>query len=74
MGSNRNKKLPRRRFTTVGIVWNVLSTPTQLSHKHHHHGGAVCPSYDVVFIDMPNRKQVTSFEGVGLGHFGLEQY
>ncbi len=22
----------------------VLSTRTQLSHKHHHHGGAVCPS------------------------------
>jgi len=40
-GSGGNKKLPPRRFPTVGIVRKVPSTRTQLSHKHHHHGGDV---------------------------------
>ncbi len=48
LGSGRNEKLPPRRIPSVGIVRKVPSTPhTKLTHKHHHHGGAVCPSYRV---------------------------
>jgi len=36
----------------VGIAQKVLSTQTQLSHKHHHHGGAICPSNGVVSMDL----------------------
>ena len=52
---------------TLGIVQKVSSTQTQLSHKHHHHGGAVCPSYGVVSLDTPDTTRVTSSEGVGRG-------
>jgi len=48
MGSGGNEKLPPRRIPTVEIVWNVMLTRTQLTHKHPHHGGAVCPFYGVV--------------------------
>ena len=54
MGSGGNEKLPPCRVPTVGIVRKVLSTRTQLTHKHHHHGGAVCPSYGVVSLDTPD--------------------
>jgi hypothetical protein len=40
-GSSGNEKLPPRRFSTVGIVRKVPSPPTQLTHKHHHHGVVV---------------------------------
>jgi len=50
----------------VGIVRKVLSTQTQLTHKHHHHGGAVCPSYGK-YLDTPDRTRVTSSGGVGGG-------
>ena len=60
------KKLPPRRIPTVGIVRKVvLSTRTQLTHKHHHRGGAVCPSYGSVSLDTPDRTRATSSEGVG---------
>ena len=36
-------------------------------HKHHHHGGAVCPSFGVGSMDPPDRTRVTSSEGVGRG-------
>jgi hypothetical protein len=52
-------ELPPRRIPTVGIVWNSPSTPPHQSHKHHHHGGAVCPSYGVVSMDTPDRTWVT---------------
>ena len=42
-GSGGIKKLLLRGIPMVGIVQKVPSTPTQLSHKHHYHGGAVCP-------------------------------
>ncbi len=64
-GSGGNKKLPPHRIPTVGIVRNVLLTRTQLTQKHHHHGGAVCPSYGVVSLDTPDPPQVTSSKGVG---------
>ncbi len=67
MGSGGNEKNPPRRTPTVGIVWKVLSTRTQLTHKHHHHGGAVCASYGVVSLDTPDPTRVTSSEGVGRG-------
>jgi hypothetical protein len=67
MGSGRNEKLPPHRIPTVGIVRKVLLTRTQLTHKHHHHGGAVCPSYGVVSLDTPDRTRATSSEGVGQG-------
>jgi len=71
-GSGGNKKLPPRRIPTVGTVQKVLSTGTQLTHKHHHHGGAVCPSYGVVSLDTPDRARVTSSgEGSGKGKFTL---
>ncbi len=52
----------------------VLQTRTQLTHKHRHHGGAVCPSYGVVSLDTPDRTQATSSEGVGQERFSLVQY
>ena len=55
----------------VGIVRKVPLTQTQLSHKHHHHGGAVCPSYGVISLDTPDRTQATSLEGVRQERFGL---
>ena len=59
------KKLPPRRIPTVGIVQKSPSTPPHQSHKHHHHGGAVCPSYGVVSMDTPDWTQVTYSKGVG---------
>ena len=50
-----------------GIVRKVPLTLTQLSHKHHHHGGAVCPSYGVVSMDTPDQMRVTSSKGSGEG-------
>ena len=58
-GSGWNEKLPRRRISTVEIVRKVLSTQTQLSHKCHHHGGVVCPSYGVVSLNAPNRRETS---------------
>ena len=55
-------------FAAVGIVRKVPATSTQESHKHHHHGGAFCPSYGVGSMDTPDRTWVTSSEGVGQGH------
>ena len=55
-GSGGNEKLLRHRVPKVGIVRIVPSTPTQKSHKHRHHGGAVFPSYGMVSIDTPLRK------------------
>jgi hypothetical protein len=64
-GFRREQKLLLCRFSTVGIVWKVLSTHHISPHKHHHHGGAVCPYYGVVSVDLPNPAQVASSEGVG---------
>ncbi len=46
--------------------------PNTTIQKHHHHGGAVCPSYSVVSLDTPNRMQATSSEGVGQERFGVD--
>ncbi len=59
-GLGGNKKLPPRSISTVGIVRKVLSIRTQLTHKHHHHGGAVCPSYGMLSLDLPDRTWTTS--------------
>jgi hypothetical protein len=67
LGFGRKQKIPPRRFPTERIVRKVLLTRTQLSHKHHHHGGAICPSYGVVTC-------ATSLEGVGHECFGLVLY
>jgi hypothetical protein len=71
MGSGGKEKLPPCRVPTVGIIRKVLSTRTQLTHKHHHHGGALCPSYGVVSLDMPDRTRATSSERVGQERFSL---
>ena len=65
LGFRQEQKLPLCGIPTVGIVRKVPLTPTQLSHKHHHHGGAVCPSYGVGSMDPLNLMQVTSLKGVG---------
>ena len=67
-GLDGNKKLPPQRIHTVGIVRKSLSTPPQQSHKNHHHGGAICPSYGVASMDTPNPTRVTSSEGVEWGY------
>ncbi len=56
---------PPPRFPTVGIVQKVPSTTNTRIHKHHHHGEAVHPSYDVGLMNLPNLMAVTSLEGVG---------
>jgi hypothetical protein len=73
-GLGGNEKLPPRRILMVGIVRKVQSTRTQLSHKHHHHGGAVCPSYGVLTMDTPDRTRVTPSEGVGQERFSFLVY
>jgi hypothetical protein len=67
MGSGGNKKLPPRRFSTVGIVREFRRSPTQPPHKHHHHGGAVCPSYGVGSMDPPDRTRRPYSKGVVRG-------
>ena len=69
-GSGGNEKLPPHRLPLVGIVRKVPLTRAQLSHKHHHHGGAIDPSYGVLTMDTPDRMQATSSEGVGRGWLG----
>ena len=71
MGSSGNNKLLSRMIPTVGIVRKVPSTQTQPSHKHHHHGGDVCPSYGVLTMDAPNQTRATPSEGVGEERFSL---
>ena len=74
-GSGGNKKLLPRRFPTVGIVRKVPSTQTQLSHKHQHHGGDLCPSYGMLTtMDTPNQTRATPSEAVGEECFSLVQY
>jgi hypothetical protein len=56
MGSGGNKKLPPRRFPTVGTVqeFHCLSTqPTP--HKHHHHGVLFAHPTALVQSIPPNR-------------------
>ena len=55
----------------VGIVRKVPLTQTQLSHKHHHHGRDVSPSYGVLTMDTPNQTWATPSEGVGEERFIL---
>ena len=70
MGSCSKEKLPPRGILTVGIVRTVPLTTNSVIHKHHHYGGAVCPSYGLGSMDPPNPLQVTSSEWVGQGPFG----
>jgi hypothetical protein len=68
-------KNSRRRNPTKEIVLKVPSPPTITTiHKHHHNGGAVCPSYRVRLMDPPNPMQVTSSKGVEQGPFSLVFY
>ena len=54
----------------VGIVRKVLLILKHNSpHKHHHHGGAVCPNYGLVSVVQPDPMHVTSLEGVGQGYY-----
>jgi hypothetical protein len=65
----REQKLPPHRIPTVGIVKKVPSTTNTTIHKDYHHGGAVCPSYDMGSMDPPDLTLVTSLERVGQEHF-----
>jgi hypothetical protein len=47
------------------------SQPTAMNAVLAHNGGAICPSYCVVSLDMPDRTWATSSEGVGQECFGL---
>ena len=71
-GSGGNKKLLPRSFSTVGIVREFGQVSTQQSHKHHHNGSAVCPSYGVISMDTPDRTRVTYSKGVGQERCGLD--
>ena len=53
----------------VGIVQKLPSTTNTTIHKHHHHGRAICHSYDVRSMDLPNLMVLTSLEGVGQERF-----
>jgi hypothetical protein len=61
----RQEQNPPHKIPTVGIVQKVPSTTNTTIHKHHRHGGAVFPSYNVGSMDLPNLMVVTSLEGVG---------
>ncbi len=65
----REQKHPPCRIPMVEIVQKVPSTTNTTFHKHHHHGKAVCPSYGMGLMDLPNPTQVTSSEGVGWGRY-----
>jgi hypothetical protein len=67
------EKLPPRRIPTVGIVTKSTVDPNITNPQtHHHHSGAVCPSYGMVSLDTPDRTRATSLEGVGQECFGLD--
>jgi hypothetical protein len=53
----------------VGIVQKLPSTTNTTIHKHHHHGRAICLSYNVGSMDLPDLTVVTSLEGVGHKRF-----
>jgi hypothetical protein len=53
----------------VRIVKKVPSTTNTTIHKHHHHGVAIRPSYNMGSMDPPNLMVVTSLEGVGQERF-----
>jgi hypothetical protein len=63
------KNSPPRSIPTVGIVQKVPSPTNTTIHKHHHHGGAVCPSYDMGSIDPANLTLKNCLEEVGQEHF-----
>ena len=50
---------------------NGPSTQLIKKTKHHHHGGAVCPSYGVESVGLPDPARVTSSEGFGRGRLHL---
>jgi hypothetical protein len=62
----REQKILSRRIPMIGIVPKVPSTTNTTIHKHHHHG-AVCPSYGMGSMDLPDPMQVTSSEGLAKG-------
>ncbi len=67
-GTENSHLPPRHGIPNVGIVWEVPPTATKLAHKHHHHGGAICPSYGVGSMDSSDLTQVTSLpKGSGEG-------
>ena len=46
---------------------SAVNTNTTPPTKRYHRGGAVCPYYGVVSVDVPNPTRVTSSEGIGRG-------
>ena len=70
----RNKKLSPHGITTVRIIRKSTVDANTTIHKHHHHGGFVCPSYGVGSMDLPDLMQGTSLEGVGQERLGIVLY
>jgi hypothetical protein len=58
--SEGNEKIPPRKIPMIEIVRKVPSNTNTISHKYHHHGGAVCPSYGVGSMDLPDPTHTTS--------------
>jgi hypothetical protein len=63
----QEQKRLSHRIPTIEIVQKVPSTTNTTIHKHHHHSRAICHSYGVGSMDLPNPTQVTSSKGVGQG-------
>jgi hypothetical protein len=53
-------------FYSRNSTKSTVNTNTTI-HKHHHHGGAVRPSFGVRSMDPPDRTRRPSSEGVGRG-------
>ena len=66
-GSGGNKKLPTRRFPTVGIVQEFCQTTTQLPPQTSSPWCSVCPPYSVDSMNCPNPTRGRLSEGVGRG-------
>ena len=65
LGFRREQQLLLCRIATEGIVRKVQLPEHNTPHKHHHHGGAVCPYYGAVSVDHSHPTWVTASEGVG---------
>jgi len=59
------KKLPPRRFPTVGIVQEFRQTTTQLPPQTSSPWRSVCPPYSIDSVNRPNTARGRPSKGVG---------
>ncbi len=66
-GFRRERKTPAPWNSYSRSNTEKLFDPNTLSHKYHHHGEAVCPSYSVDSMDLPALTHGWPSKGVDQG-------